>query len=75
MATLLKVTDVNIISIDKEEDIWLIEGEAVLEDQITIGFEASFDPTYNDLEIQRMDEDLENLDENTLKEMIIEATA
>ena len=70
---MVDITDVVIISIDKSDDPWSIEGEIQFESDLTTVFSVSY---YSD------DDELENLeveinpgryDKKLLKEMIIEA--
>ncbi len=39
---MIPIDDVCIISIDKSDDVWSIEGEIIYDDDITCPFEASY---------------------------------
>ncbi|MBQ7758926.1 hypothetical protein [Anaerotignum sp.] len=39
---MLHISEVNLISVDKSEESWAIEGEVIFEDDLASGFEASY---------------------------------
>lgn len=39
---MMQISEVNLISVDKSEEIWEIEGEVIFEDDLSSGFAASY---------------------------------
>ena len=39
---MLQISEVNLISVDKSEESWEIEGEVIFEDDLSSGFAASY---------------------------------
>lgn len=71
---MLRITEVNIYSIDKGEDSWAIEGEILFEDDLTSAFEATYLVDEDELENLSLELDLEeDYDVRALKKWIVEA--
>lgn len=68
---MLQISQVCIISIDKSDDTWAIEGEIIFEDDLSTAFEVSYVPDEDELEDLSMELDIDNFDTAKLKEMII----
>ncbi|WP_313525035.1 hypothetical protein [Anaerotignum sp.] len=72
---MLRITEVNIYSIDKGDDSWAIEGEILFEDDLTSAFEATYLAEEDELENLSLELDLEeDYDVRALKKWIVEAT-
>ncbi len=72
---MLRITEVNIYSIDKGDDSWAIEGEILFEDDLTSAFEATYLAEEDELENLSLELDLEeDHDVRALKKWIVEAT-
>lgn len=72
---MLRITEVNIYSIDKSEDGWAIEGEILFEDDLTSAFEATYLADEDELENLSLELDLEeDYDGRALKKWIVKAT-
>jgi len=70
---MVNITEVNIISIDKSEESWAIEGEILFESDLTTGFSVNFNPDYDELEDLEIEIDPGRYDGGALKEMIVGA--
>ncbi|WP_352400076.1 hypothetical protein [Anaerotignum sp.] len=71
---MLRITEVNIYSIDKGDDSWAIEGEILFEDDLTSAFEATYLAEEDELENLSLELDLEeDYDLRALKKWIVEA--
>ncbi len=70
---MLQISEVCIISIDKSDDIWAIEGEIIFEDDLSTAFEVSYVQDEDELEELSMELDIDDFDKSKLKEMIIGA--
>ena len=71
---MLQISEVNLISVDKSEESWAIEGEVIFEDDLSSGFEASYlaeDDEWEELSLELEIE--EGFSMRTLKEMILSA--
>lgn len=71
---MLQISEVNLISVDKSEENWAIEGEVIFEDDLSSGFEASYlaeDDEWEELSLELEIE--EGFSMRTLKEMILSA--
>lgn len=73
MATLIRISDVSIISIDKSEDSWAIEGEILFEEDLSTVFEVTYFPDDDELEDLTMEIEPGNFDYQVLKDKIISA--
>ncbi|MFV0314274.1 MAG: hypothetical protein ACK5I7_04125 [Anaerotignum sp.] len=72
---MLRITEVNIYSIDKSDDNWAIEGEILFEDDLTSAFEATYLAEEDELESLSLELDLdEDYDARALKKWILAAT-
>lgn len=71
---MLRITEVNIYSIDKGDDSWAIEGEILFEDDLSSAFEATYLADEDELENLSLELDLEeDYDIRALKKWIVEA--
>lgn len=70
---MVQISEVNIISIDKSEDYWAIEGEILFEKDLSSAFSVSYSSEYDELEELEIEIDPGNFDRALLKEMIVNA--
>lgn len=70
---MLQITEVNIFSLNKDEDVWSIEGEIIFEDDLTSAFEANYASEDDELEELSLELEIEDFDRKILKEMILDA--
>ena len=70
---MLQISEVNIFSLSKEEDMWSIEGEIIFEDDLTSAFETGYLPDEDELDDLSLELVLEEFDQKTLKTMILDA--
>lgn len=70
---MLQITEINIFSVNTEENIWSIEGEITFEDDIVSAFEAEYLPEEDELEDLSLELELTGFDRNILKEMLLTA--
>lgn len=71
---MIQISEVSIISIDKGEDSWAIEGEILFEEDLSTAFEVTYIPEDDELEDFTMEIDPGAFDKQVLKEMIIKAS-
>lgn len=70
---MIQISEVNIISIDKSEDSWAIEGEILFEEDLSTAFEVTYLTDEDELEELSMEINPGKYDRTQLKEMIISA--
>lgn len=70
---MLQISEVCIISIDKGDDSWAIEGEVIFEDDLGSAFEVTYLKDDDELEDFSMELDITGYDKKKLKEMIVQA--
>ena len=70
---MLQISEINIISIDKSEETWMIEGELIIEDELSSAFEASYLPEADEMEELSLEMEFEDFDMETAKRMIADA--
>ena len=70
---MFQISEVNIFSLSKEEDMWSIEGEIIFEDDLTSAFETGYLPDEDELDDLSLELELEEFDQKTLKTMILDA--
>ncbi len=70
---MVQVTEVSIISIDKSDDYWSIEGEIVFDEDLETSFEATYLYDEDEIEDLSFEIDIEGYDKRTLYKMIKEA--
>ena len=70
---MLQISEINIISIDKSEETWMIEGELIIEDELSSAFEASYLPEEDEMEELSLEMEFEDFDMETAKRMIADA--
>ena len=69
----MQISEVNVISIDKSEDSWEIEGEIIFEDNLSSAFGVTYVLDEDELEGLDLEIDPGDIDESELKEMILSA--
>lgn len=67
---MIPIDEICIISIDKSEDIWEIEGEIIYDDDIACPFETSYNSEYEELENIVAEMDISDFDSEELYEKI-----
>ena len=67
---MIPIDDVCIISIDKSEEVWAIEGEIIYDDDIACPFEASYLAEDDEFEGISAEADLDEFDYDELKDKI-----
>lgn len=71
---MMQVSEVSIISIDKSEDSWAIEGEVLFEEDLSTDFSVTYLLEEDELEEFSLEIKLEdNFDMQALKRQIIDA--
>ncbi len=69
---MIQISEVNIISVDKSEEVWAIEGEIIFE-SVSTPFSVNYTPDYDELEDLEIEINPGNYDKSLLKEMIANA--
>ncbi len=67
------ISDVVILSVDKNDDVWEIEGEINFDGDLASPFSAQYSFDYDDLEDLNIEITPGRFDKNLLKEMIKDA--
>jgi hypothetical protein len=70
---MIQISETTIISIDKSDDSWAIEGEISFEGYLSTAFSATYYPVYDELEELEIEIVPGKYDKCLLKEMILEA--
>lgn len=70
---MMQISEVNIFSLSKDEDVWTIEGEIIFEDDLTSAFEANYLPEEDELEEVSLELEIEDFDTKALKQMLLDA--
>ena len=71
---MLQVSEVNLISVDKSEESWEIEGEVIFEDDLSSGFAASYLTEEDEWEELSLELEMEEgFSMSVLKDMILSA--
>ena len=71
---MLQISEVNLISVDKSEECWAIEGEVIFEDDLSSGFEAGYLAEEDEWEYLSLELELEEGSSmGMLKAMILSA--
>lgn len=70
---MIQISEVNIISIDKGEDSWAIEGEVLFEEDLSTAFEVTYILNDDELEDLALEINPGEFDKDVLKQMIISA--
>ena len=71
---MLQVSEVNLISVDKSEEGWEIEGEVIFEDDLSSGFAASYLAEEDEWEELSLELEMEEgFSMSVLKDMILSA--
>jgi hypothetical protein len=69
----MNITSVNIITVDKSENPWNIEGEIMFEEDLTTSFESIYDTEEKEFEELILDMDPGGYDIDDLKAMIVKS--
>ncbi len=70
---MISITEVTIISTDKSEESWAIEGEILFEGDLSSPFSVTYYPDDDELEELELEINPGNFDKHLLKEMIVES--
>lgn len=70
---MVSITDVYIISIDKSEDSWAIEGEVVFEEDLSSDFQVTYNLEDDELEDLVLDVDPGRYSKSDFKQMVVKA--
>lgn len=70
---MVNITDAYIISIDRGEDSWAIEGEVVFEGDLSSGFEVTYNLEEDELEDLVLEVDPGKYSKSDFKKMVIKA--
>ncbi|MGN0136204.1 hypothetical protein [Anaerotignum sp.] len=71
---MLQISEVNLISVDKSEESWAIEGEVIFEDDLSSGFAASYLAEEDEWEELSLELEMEEgFSMSMLKDMILSA--
>ena len=70
---MLHISEINIFSVNTEDDFWSIEGEIIFEDDIVSAFEAEYLSAEDELSELSLELELTGFDRNVLKEMLLAA--
>ena len=71
---MLQISKVNLISVDKSEESWEIEGEVIFEDDLASGFAASYLAEEDEWEELSLELEMEEgFSMSLLKDMILSA--
>ncbi len=71
---MLQISKVNLISVDKSEESWEIEGEVIFEDDLSSGFAASYLAEEDEWEELSLELEMEEgFSMSLLKDMILSA--
>lgn len=70
---MIQISEVNIISIDKGEDSWEIEGEILFEEDLSTAFAVTYLLEDEDLEELTLEIDPGAFDRKQLKDMVLSA--
>lgn len=71
---MLQISEVNLISVDKSEEGWEIEGEVIFEDDLSSGFAASYLAEEDEWEELSLELEMEKgFSMSLLKDMILSA--
>ena len=70
---MVQISEVSIISIDKCEDLWAIEGEILFEEDLPTAFSVSYSPHDDELEDLEIEITPGRFDKTLLKEMIVQS--
>ena len=69
---MVHVSEVTVISIDKNDDVWAIEGEALFESDLPAAFSVSYSLEDDELEDLEIEIDCK-FDKKVFKEMVVKA--
>lgn len=70
---MIQITDVSIISIDKSDDSWAIEGEILFEEDLSTAFEATYLCDEDDIDELNLELNPGTFDTSLLEQMIKQA--
>lgn len=70
---MVRITELYVISIDKGEDSWAIEGEVTFEEDLSTNFEVTYNIEDDELEDLYLEVDPGKYDKHEFKKMVIDA--
>jgi len=73
MATTMSITEINIITVDKSEESWLIEGEIIFEEEFSSSFEGIYNTETEEFEELIIENEPKSYDKDDLIEKILKA--
>ena len=72
---MVQITEVLIISIDKSDDSWAIEGEITFEGDLSSPFSVTYAKEYDELDDLEIEIIPDKYDQSLLKEMIVNSAS
>ena len=70
---MVSITEVTLLSVDRSDDSWMIEGEILFESDLSTPFSATYYPDDDEFEELEIEINPGSFDKRTLKEMIVDA--
>jgi len=70
---MVQISEVIVISIDKNDDVWAIEGEMFFESDLSSAFSVNYSPGDDELEDLEIEIDPGKYDKKLFKEMLVNA--
>ena len=70
---MIQISEVNIISIDKSDETWEIEGEIIFEGEFSTGFSVNYNSKYDEMEELEIETNPGKYDKSELKNLIIQS--
>ncbi len=70
---MVQISEVNIISVDKNDESWAIEGEILFDEDLTTAFSVNYIPEDDEFDGMEIEINPGGYDKRRLKEMILEA--
>lgn len=70
---MVQISEVVIISIDKNDDVWAVEGEIIFESDLTAAFSVNYSAEDDELEDLETEIDPGKYDKKAFKEMLLDA--
>ncbi len=70
---MVSITEITIISVDKSDDSWAIEGEILFESDLSTPFSVTYYPSDDDFEDLEIEINPGDYDKKLFKDMVIEA--
>ena len=70
---MLQISEVRIISVDKHDGVWAIEGEILFEQDLGLAFFVSYDENHDEFDELELEMNPGKYDECVLKDMVLKA--